>query len=163
MTKRKLNVLSRNGETKPTLETMRQRLGGPRDEDGSPRTREGGFGAYKGDAVVVLHEDPRTGRVDLWLGEGRAVRANGDELTALTGDAPTALQRVAADLQVYLALVPDARVAFLTADGKIRQGKLIERCRFGGLVALDEGAVLGIGFARFLADTPGGSTDQHLA
>ena len=71
--------------------------------------------------------------------------------------------RVAADLRVFLDLLTDARVAFLTTDGKIRQGKLIERCRFGGLVALDEGAVLGVGFARFLADTPGDGADVHLA
>lgn len=163
MTKRKLHVLSRAGDAKPTLETMRQRLGGPRDEDGTPRPREGGFGAYKGDAVVVLHEDPRTGRVDLWLGAGRAVRANGDELSPLTEPAEAALQRVAADLRVYLALARDARVTFLTADGQIRRGKLIERCRFGGLVALDEGAVLGVGFGRFLAEAPSGSGDPHLA
>lgn len=163
MTKRKLTVLPAKGDSKPTLETMRQRLGGPRDEDSAPRDREGTLSTYKGDTVVVLHEDPSSGRVDLWLGEGRAVRASALDLVPLTEPPAPALLRVAADLRVFLDLLPDSRVAFLTADGKIRHGKLIERCRFGGLVALDEGAVLGIGFARFLQGTTGGGADVHLA
>ena len=163
MTKRKLPVLTAGGAVKPTLESMRQRLGGPRDEGGPPRDREGTLSTYKGDEVVVLHEDLASGRVDLWLGEGRAVRASADDLLPLTTSGTPALVRTAADLRVFLELRPDSRVAFLTADGKIRHGKLIERCRFGGLVALDEGAVLGVGFARFLENTASGDADVHLA
>lgn len=148
---------------KPTLEKMRQRLGGPRDEAGALREREGTLWTYKGEAALVLHEGPATGAVDLWLGEGRAVRGNSRDLAPLTTPASPAMSQTAADLRVFLDLLLDSRVTFLTADGAILRGKLIERCRFGGLVALDEGAVLGVGFARFLETTSAGGTDQHLA
>lgn len=156
MTKRKLDLLPKGhgGEAKPTLELMRRRLGGPREAVGVS-TREGTVAIYRGSPVLVLYEDPQTSRVDLWLGEGRAVRAEGGELSSLAVEPPTevplALARTADDLRIFLQLQADARVRFLAGDGRIREGKLIERCRFGGLVALDEGTVLGVGFSRFLA------------
>ena len=155
MTKRKLDLLPKGhgGEAKPTLELMRRRLGGPREAAGVS-AREGTVAVYRGLPALVLYEDPENGRVDLWLGEGRAVRANADELSPAPLEAPTelpvALSRTADDLRVFLHLQADARVRFLAGDGRIREGKLIERCRFGGLVALDEGTVLGVGFSRFL-------------
>jgi hypothetical protein len=161
LTKRGLPVVRPGpfGEGKATLERMRQRLGGPRDETVDTRPHEGGVSSYQGQIVLVLHEDVPRGRVDLWLGESKAVRAATDELSPPPPDVPTELQRLASDLRIFLALVPDSRVTFLTGAGVLRQGKLIERCRFGGLVALDDGTVLGVGFARFLGPSgaPGAS------
>ena len=163
MTKRALPVVRPGpfGEGKATLERMRQRLGGPRDESVGERPYEGGVSSYEGQNVLVLHEDVPRGRVDLWLGEGKAVRAATNELSPRSSEVPKPLQRLADDLGIFLALVPDSRVTFLTGGGELRQGKLIERCRFGGLVALDDGTVLGVGFARFLG--PSGATGASPA
>ena len=108
MTKRKLSVLSpsasRLGDGRPTLEILRKRLGGPRQEGGPPRLLEGGIATYQGGLVLVLHEDPEADRVDLWLGEGRAVRAKGSELSPPTTTAPPALARVVASYERDRAL-----------------------------------------------------------
>jgi hypothetical protein len=147
---------------------MRQRLGGARELlAGAVGTeREGTLVSYRGAPVLVLHEDPGEGSCDLWLGDGRAVRAPIEELSVLADETavPASLGRVADDLRLFLTLTTEGPVRFLTADGKIRDGKLVELCKFGGLVALADGTVLGVGFARFLPGLGHGSrSDLHLS
>lgn len=156
--------------TKPKVSTaaMRQRLGGPRElAAGAVGTeREGTLVAFKGAPVLVLHEDPGEGACDLWLGDGRALRVSIDRLTPLEADAsvPRDLARVTEDLRLFLSLRAKSAVRFLAGDGTIREGTLVEQCKFGGLVALSDGTVLGIGFARFLPLTGHGSpNDLHLS
>jgi hypothetical protein len=155
---------------KPTIASMRQRLGGLRELlPGAVGTeREGTLLSYRGSSVLVLHEDPGEGSCDLWLGDGRAVRAPIEELGPLGADVavPPSLSRVADDFRLFLGLEANSSVRFLAGDGTIRDGKLVDRCKFGGLVALADGTVLGVGFARFLPPLGQGHpsrSDLHLS
>ena len=62
----------------------------------------------------------------------------------------TELAHVAEDARAFAALEEGARVVF---DGDVT-GKLVEKCRWGGLVARDDGRIFAVGFRRFERPAP---------
>jgi hypothetical protein len=102
-------------------------------------------------AVVFADE----ARADVWIGEGRIRRLPLEALTPATDAAHHPLAAVAADARVYAALREGAAVRFLTSAGDAREGTLLEKCRYGGLVRDAEGRVHAVSFRRLLPPARG--------
>lgn len=130
----------------PTMALMRERLGGR-------------VPSQPGMGEIVRYE-PRPGQVlvgvvlfvgdvhaDILLGESGIVhRARRDSLTPL-GEAPTEeLQQLAADVRVFAGLNEGDEVLYVDRRGGVGHGVLVEKCRYGALVARKDEVVMGIGF-----------------
>ena len=127
-----------------TLESARQRLGGAYAEPigvviGAAFWTERSLG------IVV---SATAEFVDLWVGAGRVKRARREELRAYAGPLLAPLSEVARDAEAFARLVEGTTVQFRSADGTLQEGLLLEKCRFGGLVARPDGRILALGFRR---------------
>jgi hypothetical protein len=132
------------------LERARQRLGGEAlSSSGAGRLVEiVGAGSIPASGVV-LHQTDRD--VDVWLGASVVRRTRHENVTTLdatTREVSDDLLRAAADARVFGALERGARVRYDAGDGAVLEGRIVERCRFGALVARPDGAVMAIGFRR---------------
>ena len=133
-------ILAKAGPN-PTLERARKRLGG-----------RGSTGAFAG-TVVTLDETT----------DGVVLFADDDEVDVLVDDTTVkrtarsqvsparevrgALASLAGDVLVFARLEEGQRVLLSTDEGMI-EGLLFEKCRYGALVAKDDGAVLAVGFRK---------------
>lgn len=98
---------------------------------------------------VVLHQTEAD--VDVWVGEALVRRTRSDKVFAIDVSArevSDATLRAASDARVFGAIERGARVLYDAGDGCVAEGLLVERCRYGGLVARDDGAVMAVGFRR---------------
>ena len=121
-----------------TLARARERLGG----------RVAGSHGRAGEIVrvgetlgVILFSDAAS--CDVWLGEGKTQRVAFDSI-ARVDDAT--MTPVAEDARAFARLEEGASVTFDGDDA----GRLIEKCRFGGLVARADGRIFAVGFRRFV-------------
>lgn len=138
---------SNEGESAPTVDAVRRRLGGRASSEG----RAGELVALSGGAegerlgVVLFAKDEE---LAVWVGEG-LVRKTRSRLARSTGGAvPPALTKVADDARVFGSLAEGQRVTFEAGERQIARGTLIEKCRFGALVRLENGTLVGVGFRR---------------
>lgn len=145
--RRSLAVL-RSPESALRIEQARVQLGGAAQHTG----REGRCVSVEipdgGTATgVVLHETDRA--VDVWL-RGSSVRRVLPEraITLTTGAIDDGLRACAADVRLYASLTHGQRVMFEAPGGGSTEGVLVEKCRFGAIVARDDGRVVAIGFRR---------------
>lgn len=132
----------------PTIEAARRRLGGraaPSPLDG--RTVRAGDAA----GVVISATDDEVH----FLVTGEVVRraARGE---VRVDDAAPIDERVTCDVRVFVGLREQQRVRFQAgADEAPGEGVLFERCRFGALVAKDDGSIVAVGYRRLWpADAP---------
>lgn len=98
---------------------------------------------------VVLHQTE--GDVDVWVGDSLVRRTRHDKVFAIDSSARAisdATLRAASDARVFGAIERGARVLYDAGDGRVAEGLLVEKCRYGGLVARDDGAVMAVGFRR---------------
>jgi hypothetical protein len=129
----------------PTLANARKRLGGKANRSTQTgavvRLIDEAKGA--GSVGIVLHADE--GELDVLLG-AQLLRKTKLELT-LPAD-PHAVDAVLlADVRVFAALEEGDRVRFSDASGAA-EGVLVEKCRYGALVAKDDGTILAVGFRK---------------
>jgi hypothetical protein len=85
------------------------------------------------------------------VGEALVRRTRSDKVFAIDVSArevSDATLRAASDARVFGAIERGARVLYDAGDGRVAEGLLVERCRYGGLVARDDGAVMAVGFRR---------------
>ncbi len=138
---RRLPVLPGFASGPPTLDEARRALGGP--WEGGPQIGETVRvrGPREERVGVVVHASP-THR-DVWVGAGRIVRA---PLAQTEPVHDPSLARVSADACVFASLQAGQRVAYEARDGEVGEGVLAEKLRFGGLVGVDDGRVLAVGF-----------------
>jgi hypothetical protein len=143
LTRRKLPLLGDlAGATAPTMAALRARLGGRAE---GPRTPDAGqLVSAGGEIGVLLARDERG--CDVWLGDNRVKRASA--VSPLAGPPPPTLVPAAQAIRRFADLSEGERVSFLAPGGHLEQGLLFEKCRFGALVARDDGSVLGVGFQR---------------
>ena len=147
-------------DARPSLETARRRMGG--------RARSaGGVGRLvrlDGDVgVLVFASDAED---DVWIerGVGSAAetgvvrRAKAGVILPFTGDAPPSLQRVAIDIQMFATIAEGDSVRYEAADGVMAEGRLLEKCRFGALVAAPDGRILAVGFRKLWPVASSGAT-----
>ncbi len=124
-----------------TLARAREKLGGR-----VVSHARGGEIVRAGDRVgVVLWSDDA--ECDVWIGDDAVKRvASADVEPAHSPE----LAAVAEDARAFAALQEGAPVVF---DETIA-GKLVEKCRWGGLVARDDGRIFAVGFRRFKRPAP---------
>ena len=134
---------------KPTLEAARARLGGTADGEPAPT------GFFPGRLVsfgedrlgVVLHAS--AAEVHVMLDALRVKRLPPSYVVLLDGPLPTTLDALATDAQVFGMLSAGQHVRYAACEGgELHVGKLIEKCRYGALVARADGTVLAVGFRK---------------
>ncbi|WP_437959615.1 hypothetical protein WME76_08135 [Sorangium sp. So ce119] len=171
----KLVRVAASASPKPTVDAVRERLGGR-------ASTEPGVGdlvtlttaAGKALPGVVLFR--RGATVDIWIdatetqssvqdeqrrsllahattSRGVVHRAQHADTAPLRVPAPEALVAVASDARVFAALSEGQRIRFQDG-GDLAEGTLVEKCRFGGLVQRDDGVLLGVGFRRLWPAQP---------
>jgi len=140
-------------DDRPTLELARRRLGG-----------KGASDATAGAVVRYLGVDdaPTVGVVVYAAGDEVDVWMEGDRVRRTTRDwiepavALTAAQReVSGDARVFAALSEGGRVRVRVEGEASVDAVLVEKCRYGALVARDDGTLMAVGF-RKLVPTGGG-------
>jgi hypothetical protein len=122
-----------------TLERARQQLGGRAASHG----RAGEIVAVGKRVGVVLCSDAKG--CDVWVGNDRTQRVPSRQASPVLGATTPELDAVAADARCFAGLAEGDDVLF---DGSIT-GRLIEKCRFGALVARADGKIFAVGFRRF--------------
>lgn len=129
----------------PTIEEARHGLGGrasTEDRAGARvRVADARGGLVEG---VVVFASPAED--DVWIGEGRFRRVPPSQCVALDRGDP-ALDAIEADARRFAALREGEPVRFLDRSGREREGTVVEKCRYGALVA-DGSRILAVSFRR---------------
>ncbi len=131
----------------PTLQQARRRLGGR----GSTSARAGGVVVTGGARGVVLYADDT--ECDVLLESGLVKRTALDRVTTTSG-APAALEEAAVAVRVFARLAEGERVRFEQLEAAAAEGRLIEKCRYGALIARDDGSIVAVGFRRIWPLSP---------
>ena len=134
-------------EDLPNVDSVRRKLGGRATSDPGA-----------GELVLVLHgkRDERVGvvlfvrgdEIAVWVGEGIVRRTRRADTVASPAAPPIELAGVANDARVFASLGEGKRVRYEPEPGRLGEGTLIEKCRFGGLVLREDGTIIGVGFRR---------------
>lgn len=142
----------RGGATRPAaphLEQARRSLGGPYADD-VDAAMIGRFVRAEPHEGVVLHADAST--VDVMVSAGVVRRVERSRVVALDDVELSPLRRrMAGDVRRFAAMPAGRRARFATEGGGEDEGLLIEKCRYGALLALDDGRVVALGFSRMIA------------
>jgi hypothetical protein len=142
----------RGGATRPStphLEQARRSLGGPYSDD-VDAAMIGRFVRAEPHEGVVLHADAST--VDVMVSAGVVRRVERSRVVALDDVELSPLRRrMAGDVRRFAAMPAGRRARFATEGGGEDEGLLIEKCRYGALLALDDGRVVALGFSRMIA------------
>src|SRR5262245_26621005 len=110
------------------MAALRTRLGGRLEGPTSPDA--GRPVTVGGEVGVLLSRDERG--CDVWFGDRRVKRAAA--VFILPGPPPSELAPAAQTARRFADLREGERVAFVAPDGRLEQGLLFEKCRFGALV-----------------------------
>ena len=121
-----------------TLARARSRLGGRAEEHG----RAGEIVCVDGELGVVLWSSLEA--CDVWIGDDRTKRISADEIVTAAAPPGSPVASLAEDARAFGRLEEGQPVV---VDGAA--GTLVEKCRFGGLVARPDGKILAVGFRRF--------------
>lgn len=133
----------------PHLEQARRRLGGSYADDVDP-AMIGRFVRSAPHEGVVLHADEAT--VDVMVSAGVVRRVARGGVVPVDDVALSPLRRrMADDVRRFAAMPAGRRARFTTETGDEAEGLLIEKCRYGALLALDDGRVVALGFSRMIA------------
>lgn len=142
-----LPVLGELTKRKPSIDAARQRLGGRPKDDPPGGTAPGTIVRTRKDEIgVVIYASAKETHV---LFDGSRLRRLAPvELDMHPGEAPGDLSRVAADARVFFLLVEGQSVRYADEAGTLRDGKLVEKCRYGALILRDDGAIVAVGFRK---------------
>ncbi|HEY8074870.1 MAG TPA: hypothetical protein VIF62_12190 [Labilithrix sp.] len=137
---------------KPSIDAARARLGGRAKDAGPASLPPGTIVRVKdSDAIgVVVFASARDAHVLLGGSRLRRLGAEDVEAVGAGGEAAAgdALTAVAADARVFWLLAEGQSVRYADAAGDLRDGKLVEKCRYGALVLRDDGAIVAVGFRK---------------
>ncbi|MDI1477945.1 hypothetical protein [Polyangium sp. y55x31] len=130
----------------PTVDLMRKRLGGrastePGAGDAVTFTTPGGV-RHMGVVLFVRGDE-----LDVWVDENVVRRTRRAAASPLDATLPRDLVALAADARVFATLTEGQRICYLD-EGRVDEGTLIEKCRFGALVERSDGTIVGLGFRR---------------
>lgn len=133
----------------PHLDQARRRLGG-RYADDVDAAMIGRFVRAAPHEGVVLHADGAT--VDVMVSAGVVRRVARSRVVVLDDrELSPPRRRVADDVRRFASMPAERRARYTTETGDEAEGLLIEKCRYGALVALDDGRVVALGFGRMIA------------
>ncbi len=150
--KKNLPVVGKPPPKKPTMEVARSRLGGRMDGGPAPagfapgRVVTFALGSGKRRAGVVVYAG--ADEIHVLLDPVRLRRLQPAELEPHEGPLDDELVKLAADARVFGGMVEGQAIRYADDAGTLLDGKLIEKCRWGALVARDDGAVVAVGFRK---------------
>lgn len=147
-----LPVVAKPAAKKPSLDAARARLGG-RSEAGPPPP---GFspglavtfalpGGERRAAIVIY---AGADEIHVLLDPLRLRRFTSADLTPHEGALDDELTKLAADARLFGMLTEGQAIRYADDAGALVDGKLIEKCRWGALVAREDGAVVAVGFRK---------------
>jgi hypothetical protein len=138
---------------KPSIDAARDRLGGRITDDDVCPTGVAiglvvGVAGTRGVTVpgVVIFAS-RT-EVHVLLDGVRLRRVGPDSVRAFVGEVSHALSKIAGDAQLFARLTEGELVRYSGDDGGLVTAKVVEKCRWGALVAREDGAVIAVGFRK---------------
>lgn len=128
----------------PTVERARQRLGGRAATD-----------ALAG-AIVTVHGSPVRGVVvfsnekecDVFLEAGFVKRTQRSAVEPASCEDESPLHELSGEARVFASLDEGKRVRFEEPEKGSQEGLLFEKCRYGALVAKDDGTIVAVGFRK---------------
>jgi hypothetical protein len=137
---------------KPSIDSARERLGGriSADDTAPPGLALGlivGVGSTKSIVPGVVIFASRA-EVHVLLDGVRLRRVQPDAVRPFSGEVSLALSKIAGDAQLFARLVEGELVRFAGDDGQVVTAKVVEKCRWGALVAREDGAVIAVGFRK---------------
>jgi hypothetical protein len=133
----------------PTVDAMRTRLGGRTAPETSSPLLAGSVVVLTTAAGterlgVVVASDERTAHV--YLERGIVKRTSTESVSLHAGDTPAELAPISQQARIFASLVEGQDVLLEREDKRTQPGVLREKCRYGALVEVGEGKVLGVGF-----------------
>ncbi len=134
---------------KPTIDAVRRRLGGRAATEpgaGDLVMFRGDRGVVRSGVVVFVRGED----LDVWALGGVVRRIRRADAMPFDGEPPHEIVEASNDARVFAALHEGQRVLYKHEDG-VGEGTLVEKCRFGALVARSDRTVLGVGFRRLWA------------
>ncbi|MDB4942159.1 MAG: hypothetical protein JWP97_1693 [Labilithrix sp.] len=142
-------------EHKPSLDDARNRLGGRTTHEmpGPPGISPGIIVQVLANdgskhVAVVVFANPSEVHVLIDGTKLRRVPPAAVEVNAGALATPATLTRIADDAHVFARLSEGQPVRYADDTGGLLGGKLVEKCRYGGLVVRDDGAVVAVGFRK---------------
>lgn len=125
---------------------MRKRLGGRASTeagagDAVTFTTPGGV-RHVGVVLFVRGDE-----LDVWIDENVVRRTRRSSAAPVDASLPRDLVAIANDARVFGALAEGQRIRYLD-EGRVDEGTLVEKCRFGALVERGDGTIIGLGFRR---------------
>lgn len=152
---------ARKREKKPSIDAARDRLGGRIIETDVPPAGiacglvvsvAGGRGTTVPGVVVFASSK----EVHVLLDGVRLRRVVPGVIKPFNGDVPLALAKIAGDAQLFARLTEGEAVRYAGEEGTLVSAKVVEKCRWGALVARPDGAVIAVGFRKLWPATAGG-------
>lgn len=133
--------------SRPTVSAMRERLGGrASSSDDAGRLVQLQLGPEALVRGVVIFAEGDEAHV---LAEGGVVRrAKRDALASVIEPVHEELAALAADVRVFAKLEEGDAVRYVDSKGVLGEGLLVEKCRYGALVARPDNVVMGVGFRK---------------
>lgn len=95
---------------------------------------------------IVVFASPDS--LDVCTEDGRFYRTQPEHVADARGELSESLRSIAADARIFALLEENTRIRFQRARGDLEEGLLAEKCRYGALVAADDGRVLAVSFQR---------------
>jgi hypothetical protein len=84
---------------------------------------------------------------DVWFDDGIARRVRADRVSPVGGAIPDEIVRVAAEVNIFVALVEGQRVFWERSSG-IAEAAIVEKCRYGAIVVTHAGKLVAVGFRK---------------
>ena len=129
---------------RPSIDAVRKRLGGRNESDagvGDLVELHTAQGAKLNGVVLFADGD----HLDVYTVPSLVRRVHRNDTTALSSCASANLVALAQAAKVFATLWEGQRVRF-EVEGIPSEGTLAEKCRYGALVARDDGTLMGVGF-----------------
>ncbi len=127
----------------PTVDDARQSLGGR-----ASTTNDAGRAVVLKNGLVGIVVFASAESFDVCTEDGRFYRTRPDQVTDAATELPESMQSIAADARIFATLDENRRVRYQRSRGKLEEGLLAEKCRYGALIATDDGRVLAVSFRR---------------
>jgi len=133
----------------PTVDLVRRRLGGRASTEvgaGEAVTFTNDGGRRFSGVVLFVRGD----ELDVWVEETLVCRTRRDRVAPLEPPLSREIAAIASEARTFGKLCEGDLVRYLE-EGRVGEGTLVEKCRFGALVERGDGTIVGLGFRRVWA------------
>jgi len=134
------------------VEDVRKRMGGrARTEAGAGdvvSVRREAAPDVVGVVIFVLGPE-----LDVMTDESTVRRTQRSRVAAATGG-PEWLASVSADAKVFGTLEEGQRVRYQSETGRLQEGTLVEKCKYGAIILCEDRSLMGVGFRKLWPASP---------